>query len=103
MVSLAPFVLRRPWLTKMLMPAASWYANAAGYRKLGLRYEHLCFGGSVVQLPQRKPNSCRHRRCDYRKRIQSTNYVFLYAWRVNWMKRLGHWAGKEPMTSQGYE
>lgn len=35
--SLAPFVLRRPWLTKMLMPMADWYANAAGYRKLGLR------------------------------------------------------------------
>ncbi|KAM3427902.1 hypothetical protein NHJ13734_008816 [Beauveria thailandica] len=41
MVSLAPFVLRRPWLTKMLMPAASWYANAAGYRKLGLRFDDL--------------------------------------------------------------
>lgn len=43
MVSLAPFVLRRPWLTKMMMPAASWYANAAGYRKLGLRYERMIF------------------------------------------------------------
>ncbi|OAQ98487.1 hypothetical protein LLEC1_02128 [Akanthomyces lecanii] len=43
MVSLAPFVLRRPWLTKMLMPAASWYANAAGYRKLGLRYGFFNF------------------------------------------------------------
>lgn len=41
MVSLAPFVLRRPWLTKLMMPAATWYANAAGYRKLGLRYETL--------------------------------------------------------------
>ncbi|KAK3186877.1 Cytochrome b-c1 complex subunit 7 [Lecanicillium sp. MT-2017a] len=40
-VSLAPFVLRRPWLTKMLKPAASWYADAAGYRKLGLRYDDL--------------------------------------------------------------
>lgn len=35
--SLAPFVLRRPWLTNMLKPIASWYADAAGYRKLGLR------------------------------------------------------------------
>lgn len=43
MVSLAPFVLRRPWLTKMLMPAATWYTNAAGYRKLGLRYDFLHF------------------------------------------------------------
>ncbi|KAJ6784680.1 hypothetical protein PWT90_00423 [Aphanocladium album] len=41
MVSLAPFVLRRPWLTKLMMPAASWYANAAGYRKLGLRFDDL--------------------------------------------------------------
>ncbi|KJZ76844.1 hypothetical protein HIM_03721 [Hirsutella minnesotensis 3608] len=39
--SLAPFVLRRPWLTKMLMPLAGWYSNAAGYRKLGLRYDDL--------------------------------------------------------------
>lgn len=43
MVSLAPFVLRRPWLTKMLMPAATWYTNAAGYRKLGLRYDFFVF------------------------------------------------------------
>ncbi|KAG6001951.1 Cytochrome b-c1 complex subunit 7 [Claviceps maximensis] len=39
--SLAPFILRRPWLAKMLMPAANWYANAAGYKKLGLRYDDL--------------------------------------------------------------
>lgn len=36
--SLAPFILRRPWLANMVMPAANWYANAAGYKKLGLRY-----------------------------------------------------------------
>ncbi|KAG6133173.1 Cytochrome b-c1 complex subunit 7 [Claviceps purpurea] len=39
--SLAPFILRRPWLTKLFTPAALWYANAAGYRKLGLRYDDL--------------------------------------------------------------
>ncbi|KYK60539.1 ubiquinol-cytochrome C reductase-like protein [Drechmeria coniospora] len=39
--SLAPFVLRRPWLTKMLTPAANWYAGAAGYQKLGLRFDDL--------------------------------------------------------------
>ncbi|PHH61251.1 hypothetical protein CDD81_629 [Ophiocordyceps australis] len=39
--SLAPFVLRRPWLAKMLKPVAHWYADAAGYRKLGLRYDDL--------------------------------------------------------------
>ncbi|KAL3963276.1 hypothetical protein ACCO45_000280 [Purpureocillium lilacinum] len=40
-LSLAPFVLRRPWLAKMLTPAANWYANAAGYRKLGLKFDDL--------------------------------------------------------------
>ncbi|KAG5949976.1 hypothetical protein E4U53_005597 [Claviceps sorghi] len=39
--SLAPFILRRPWLAKMVMPAANWYANAAGYKKLGLRFDDL--------------------------------------------------------------
>ncbi|KAH7325857.1 cytochrome b-c1 complex subunit 7 [Stachybotrys elegans] len=41
MVSLAPFVLKRPWLTKALMPLANWYTGAAGYRQLGLRYDDL--------------------------------------------------------------
>ncbi|KAK7402767.1 Cytochrome b-c1 complex subunit 7, mitochondrial [Neonectria magnoliae] len=39
--SLAPFILRRPWLARLFKPAASWYVNAAGYRKLGLRYDDL--------------------------------------------------------------
>lgn len=43
MVSLAPYVLKRPWLTKLLTPAANWYASAAGYRQLGLRYETESF------------------------------------------------------------
>ncbi|KAL6837972.1 putative ubiquinol-cytochrome C reductase complex 14kD subunit [Trichoderma camerunense] len=41
MVSLAPFVLKRPWLVKALTPAANWYAGASGYRQLGLRYDDL--------------------------------------------------------------
>ncbi|KAH6974637.1 putative ubiquinol-cytochrome C reductase complex 14kD subunit [Ilyonectria sp. MPI-CAGE-AT-0026] len=40
-ISLAPFILRRPWLTKLLMPVATWYVNASGYRQLGLRYDDL--------------------------------------------------------------
>ncbi|KFH43908.1 Cytochrome b-c1 complex subunit-like protein [Hapsidospora chrysogenum ATCC 11550] len=40
-MSLAPFVNKRPWLKNMLMPVANWYANAAGYRQLGLRYDDL--------------------------------------------------------------
>ncbi|KAJ9660438.1 Cytochrome b-c1 complex subunit 7 [Neophaeococcomyces mojaviensis] len=39
--SLAPYILRRPWLKTWMMPFANWYANAAGYRRLGLRYDDL--------------------------------------------------------------
>ncbi|GAP83309.2 putative cytochrome b-c1 complex subunit 7 [Rosellinia necatrix] len=39
--SLAPFVLKRPWLRNMLTPLAGWYSNAAGYRQLGLRADDL--------------------------------------------------------------
>jgi hypothetical protein len=31
------FVLERPWLTKLVRPVANWYANAAGYRQMGLK------------------------------------------------------------------
>ena len=37
MVSLAPYVLKRPWLSKLLMPVANWYVGATGYRALGLK------------------------------------------------------------------
>jgi hypothetical protein len=30
--------VKRPWLKRFMTPLANWYANAAGYRKLGLRY-----------------------------------------------------------------
>ncbi|EHA52270.1 Cytochrome b-c1 complex subunit 7 [Pyricularia oryzae] len=39
--SAAPFILRRPWLKKLLMPVAEWHANAAGYRQMGLRADDL--------------------------------------------------------------
>ncbi|OCK81805.1 ubiquinol-cytochrome c reductase subunit 7 [Lepidopterella palustris CBS 459.81] len=39
--SLAPFILKRPWLTRWMKPLASWYSDAAGYRKLGLRADDL--------------------------------------------------------------
>lgn len=37
-VTLAPLVAKRPWLASALKPLANWYANASGYRQLGLRY-----------------------------------------------------------------
>ncbi|PMD27312.1 14 kDa subunit of cytochrome bd ubiquinol oxidase [Hyaloscypha hepaticicola] len=39
--SLAGYIIKRPWLKKMMMPVANWYANAAGYRKLGLKADDL--------------------------------------------------------------
>lgn len=39
--SLAPFVLKRPWLHKLLTPVANWYSGAAGYRQLGLLADDL--------------------------------------------------------------
>ncbi|MCJ1355107.1 MAG: Cytochrome b-c1 complex subunit 7 [Icmadophila ericetorum] len=39
--SFAQFILKRPALKRWLMPLANWYADAAGYRKLGLRADDL--------------------------------------------------------------
>ncbi|EKD16622.1 uncharacterized protein L3040_001365 [Drepanopeziza brunnea f. sp. 'multigermtubi'] len=39
--SLAKFIVKRPWLKRMMMPLSNWYCNAAGYRKLGLRADDL--------------------------------------------------------------
>ncbi|KAF8862403.1 14 kDa subunit of cytochrome bd ubiquinol oxidase [Acephala macrosclerotiorum] len=39
--SLVNFIVKRPWLSKFMKPLSNWYANAAGYRKLGLRADDL--------------------------------------------------------------
>lgn len=39
--SLTPFIIKRPWLHKLVAPIAEWYKNAAGYRQLGLRTDDL--------------------------------------------------------------
>ncbi|KAJ9196976.1 hypothetical protein DTO166G4_2573 [Paecilomyces variotii] len=39
--SLANYIVKRPALTRFLMPIAEWYTNAAGYRRLGLRFDDL--------------------------------------------------------------
>ncbi|KAI0386599.1 14 kDa subunit of cytochrome bd ubiquinol oxidase [Hypomontagnella monticulosa] len=55
--SLAPFVLKRPWLRNMLTPIASWYSNAAGYRQLGLRADDLIVeeNENVIKALKRLP------------------------------------------------
>ncbi|KAL3481582.1 cytochrome b-c1 complex subunit 7 [Aspergillus californicus] len=39
--SIASHIVKRPWLSKWVMPIANWYTNAAGYRRLGLRIDDL--------------------------------------------------------------
>ncbi|KAK4188049.1 cytochrome b-c1 complex subunit 7 [Podospora australis] len=34
-------VNKRPWLSKLVAPLASWYNNAAGYRQMGLKADDL--------------------------------------------------------------
>ncbi|KAI9871539.1 MAG: Cytochrome b-c1 complex subunit 7 [Pleopsidium flavum] len=39
--SLTKFIIKRPWLKRWMTPLANWYADAAGYRKLGLKADDL--------------------------------------------------------------
>ncbi|CAO1600860.1 Cytochrome b-c1 complex subunit 7, mitochondrial [Xanthoria calcicola] len=39
--SMTKFITKRPWLKRWMVPLANWYADAAGYRKLGLRADDL--------------------------------------------------------------
>jgi hypothetical protein len=57
--SLAGYIVKRPWLKRWMMPLANWYANAAGYRKLGLRYAHLQWQAKAIRMDSR------HRRNGY--------------------------------------
>ncbi|MCJ1444646.1 MAG: Cytochrome b-c1 complex subunit 7 [Stictis urceolatum] len=39
--SLAPYIMKRPWLRKWFLPLSEWYKNAAGYRQMGLKIDDL--------------------------------------------------------------
>ncbi|RHZ54093.1 ubiquinol--cytochrome-c reductase subunit 7 [Aspergillus thermomutatus] len=39
--SLTNYIVKRPWLKRWMMPLAQWYTDAAGYRRLGLRFDDL--------------------------------------------------------------
>ncbi|KAL8802579.1 MAG: hypothetical protein Q9182_003744 [Xanthomendoza sp. 2 TL-2023] len=39
--SITKFIIKRPWLKRWMVPLANWYADAAGYRKIGLRADDL--------------------------------------------------------------
>ncbi|KAF8964024.1 cytochrome b-c1 complex subunit 7 [Flammula alnicola] len=40
-LSLAPYIKSSRTLSKWITPFATWYANAAGYRKYGFKYDDL--------------------------------------------------------------
>ncbi|KAK4964214.1 Cytochrome b-c1 complex subunit 7, mitochondrial [Elasticomyces elasticus] len=48
--SFANAIIKRPWLKRWMTPIANWYADAAGYRKLGLRADDLIPEESEVVL-----------------------------------------------------
>lgn len=43
--SIANYIAKRPFLRRWMQPIANWYVDAAGYRKLGLRYTTPLLGG----------------------------------------------------------
>ena len=50
--SLASYVRSSRTLSKWLKPVATWYANLAGYRKVGLVYDDLRASQSHHQTPR---------------------------------------------------
>ncbi|OJJ87102.1 ubiquinol--cytochrome-c reductase subunit 7 [Aspergillus glaucus CBS 516.65] len=39
--SLTSYIVKRPWLKRWMTPIAEWYMDAAGYRRLGLRFDDI--------------------------------------------------------------
>ncbi|KAJ5787263.1 hypothetical protein N7457_002253 [Penicillium paradoxum] len=39
--SLASYIVKRPWLKRWMTPLSNWYTDAAGYRRLGLKFDDL--------------------------------------------------------------
>ncbi|KAJ5133947.1 cytochrome b-c1 complex subunit 7 [Penicillium atrosanguineum] len=39
--SITNYIVKRPWLKRAMTPLANWYTDAAGYRKLGLKFDDL--------------------------------------------------------------
>ncbi|KAF8575542.1 14 kDa subunit of cytochrome bd ubiquinol oxidase [Ramaria rubella] len=40
-ISLAPYIKQSRYWSRILTPFAKWYAGAAGYRRMGLKYDDL--------------------------------------------------------------
>lgn len=61
--SLAPYILKRPWLKRWMVPFANWYADKAGYRKLGTWSRYICKHTDLTshRSPSRRSDTRRER------------------------------------------
>ncbi|KAM5455718.1 Cytochrome b-c1 complex subunit 7, mitochondrial [Microsporum audouinii] len=67
-----------PWFKNAMKPVASWYANAAGYRKLGLRLDDLIpEDNDTVQLALKRlpPKEAYDRLYRIRRAVQDVRYL----------------------------
>ncbi|KAI0470712.1 cytochrome b-c1 complex subunit 7 [Xylariaceae sp. FL0804] len=86
--SLAPFVLKRPFLRRMLSPLADWYKNAAGYRKLGLVADDLIIeeNETVIKALKRLPPQVQYDRVYRLRRATQCSVVHKLLPKTQWTK-----------------
>ncbi|KAJ4294622.1 Cytochrome b-c1 complex subunit 7 [Kalmusia sp. IMI 367209] len=76
--SLAPYIIKRPWLQRWLKPLSNWYTNAAGYRQLGLMADDIIpEENDVVQLALKRlpPKEAYDRVFRIRRAFQDIPYL----------------------------
>lgn len=54
MSALTNYIVKRPLLKRWLTPIANWYTDAAGYRKLGLRYDFALLSIQLIRSMKAK-------------------------------------------------
>lgn len=47
-LSLAPYIKQSRFWSRVLTPFSKWYADVAGYRRMGLKYDDLCAFSQVA-------------------------------------------------------
>lgn len=52
-LSLAPYIKQSRFWSRIITPFAIWYADAAGYRRMGLKYDDLCMMSLELFSPYR--------------------------------------------------
>ncbi|ORY65532.1 cytochrome b-c1 complex subunit 7 [Pseudomassariella vexata] len=100
--SLAPFILKRPWLTKMFKPLATWYTSAAGYRQLGLRADDLIVeeNEDVLKALKRLPPQMAYDRVYRLRRAQQCSLMQKLLPKDQWTKPEEDTPYLEPLIAQ---